>query len=239
MNKAICSGQPSPLQMRLTERGRFTPEIAKKIEKKVCLTLEAYETFDVEEEKEHYPKIKILSEKLRQEIEGTFNFRIWLNYKSPGCCEILKGITEYATELCKQYPSRLRWKERGRPHQLAYTIAKILDDNGVKPTNYGENLNRDDGESEGKFFSAIRAVFETLGLPCKDLRRRVIPRALKTLKKEKELKKIWDEHNRQFEEDRKRTAAKAAADALSPKLKKRPKAKAARKTIPGPSKIPP
>lgn len=233
-NKAIRSGQPSPLQMRLTECE--LSELAETIEKELYFPLEAYETFDIEEEKERYPKIKILSERLLQEIEGTFNFNIWCHHKFRGYGEMLKGITEFATKQRKRYPSRLRWKERGRPHHLAYTIAKILDAHGVKPTNYGVNLNRGGGKNAGKFFSALRVIFETLGLPCKDLRRRIIPRALKALAEEK---KFRAKAALYMEEARNRAAAKAAADALSPKLKKRPNAKTARKTIPRPSKIPP
>jgi len=208
MNRGIVSGRASPLCERLDEGG-FSPEIARKVEHDICLAFEMYETFDIEEEKERYPRINKLAEELSSEIEKTFNLKVWCAYKWPKIgrraflIEEIKAVGNFAGELSSRYPPRRRWKERGRAPTLAYNIAKILDAHGIKPTNYGIASNRAGKESEGKFHLVLRAVFEASGLPCKDLRRRVINRALERL----EEKKAHDaDIHRQIDEARKRAA---------------------------------
>lgn len=168
MNTAKVSGQPSPLEEKLKERLPST--LASAMEMNLCRDLEYYETFDIEEEKELYPIIKKQAEKLLKNIEHTFNFKIWThrkNYDRP-----LKELIEFASRRSQQYPAGKRWKERNRINILAYSIAKTLDANGQEPKN----------SDEGALAFAISAVFESLGLEAKDLRRRIIPRALETLK---------------------------------------------------------
>ena len=178
MNQARSSGVPSPLQLSLQKF--VSPEIAEAVEKDICPAIEYYENFDVEVEKESYPRIKRLAEDLLKAIQKTRSVEIYARRNYPTFKAFLQWTSDYATRLSEQYPPRKQWKERGRAPMLVSVIVKTLDANGVKLSKYDSKY-----DDSGTLVAVVRTVFASLQLPHQDVRRRIIPKALKNFQNRK------------------------------------------------------
>jgi hypothetical protein len=170
MNRGISTGKRSPLRSRLEIEAFVSKDIAKAVESDVCLAIEYYEDFDVEVEKESYPKIKRLAEDLLKVIEKTKTVEIYARRNHPSFKAFLKWTIDYAGKLSQKFPPLKKWKKRNRAPTLAIVIAKTLDANKVK-------LSKDENKT---FATVVRIVFESLEMPCKDVSR-ILPKALKAL----------------------------------------------------------